>query len=332
MDSLTQFVLGAAIGVATMGRRTALWKSALWGGVCGTLPDLDAFIDHGDPVSNMTLHRADSHALFWLTLAAPPIAALIAWTGRETALFRRWCLAVWLALVTHPLLDGMTVYGTQLLRPFTDHPYGVGSIFIIDPLYTLPLIVGVVAALSRRDLRWNQAGLVLSTAYLAWSFVAQQQVQAIAATSLAEQRIDARQVLVTPTPFNTVLWRVVAMTPEGYHEGFYSLLDASPQIRFDPFDRGRDLHAALANHPPVQRIAWFSHGFHKLSRQGERIFISDLRMGQEPTYTFTFEVARQASDIVPLAVPVAAGQRPDVQRTLPWLWRRLRGEPLSPPR
>jgi len=332
MDSLSQLALGAAVGVAVMGRRTAVWKAVLWGAVAGTLPDLDAFIDHGDAVRNMTFHRAESHALFWQTLASPVIAWIASRVHGQREQFRRWWLAIWLALVTHPLLDTMTVYGTQLLLPFTDRPFGVGSIFIIDPLYTLPLIVGVVAALSRRDLRWNQAGLVLSTAYLAWSFVAQQQVQAIAATSLAEQRIDARQVLVTPTPFNTVLWRVVAMTPEGYHEGFYSLLDASPQIRFDPFDRGRDLHAALANHPPVQRIAWFSHGFHKLSRQGERIFISDLRMGQEPTYTFTFEVARQASDIVPLAVPVAAGQRPDVQRTLPWLWRRLRGEPLSPPR
>ena len=49
---------------------------------------------------------------------------------------------MWLALVTHPLLDAMTVYGTQLALPFSDHPFGVGSIFIIDPLYTLPLLAG----------------------------------------------------------------------------------------------------------------------------------------------------------------------------------------------
>jgi inner membrane protein len=332
MDSLTQFVLGSAVGVATMGRRTAPWKAALWGGVCGTLPDLDAFIDHGDPVSNMTLHRADSHALFWLTLAAPPIAALVAWASREPALWRRWWLAVWLALVTHPLLDLMTVYGTQLGRPFTDHPYAVGSIFIIDPLYTLPLVAGVVGALSRGSLRWNQAGLALSSAYLAWSFAAQQHVESIAAASLAAQGIDARQVLVTPTPFNTVLWRVVAMTPDGYHEGFRSLLDDGPQIRFDRFDRGQALRATLAGHPPVERIARFSHGFHKLSLRGEGVFISDLRMGQEPTYTFSFEVARRGSALVPLAVPRAAGQRPDAGRVLPWLWRRARGEDIGPPR
>ena len=75
MDSLSQLVLGAACGVAVMGRRTAVWKAALWGGVAGTLPDLDAFIDFGDAVRNMTYHRAESHGLFYLTLIAP----LLAW-------------------------------------------------------------------------------------------------------------------------------------------------------------------------------------------------------------------------------------------------------------
>jgi len=157
MDSVSQFALGAAVGVAVMGSRTAPWKAALWGGVCGTLPDLDALIDYGDAVSNMTLHRAETHSLFWQTLASPPIAAAIAALDRGSAPVRRsfpgWLLAVWLALVTHALLDGMTVYGTQLGLPFTDHPFGLGSIFIIDPLYTIPLLVGVFVA--ARAKQWD---------------------------------------------------------------------------------------------------------------------------------------------------------------------------------
>jgi inner membrane protein len=128
MDSLSQIALGAAIGMATMGRRTALWKAALWGAVAGTLPDLDVFIDHGDPVRNMVLHRAETHSLFWLTLFSLPLAALVARLHGQGTIWLRWWLALWLVLVTHPLLDTMTVYGTQLALPFTDYPYGVGSI------------------------------------------------------------------------------------------------------------------------------------------------------------------------------------------------------------
>ena len=76
MDSFTQFALGAAIGGAALGPRAGR-KAILWGGVCGTLPDLDIFVPLGDPVSDFTYHRGVSHAFFFLTLAAPVVAALI---------------------------------------------------------------------------------------------------------------------------------------------------------------------------------------------------------------------------------------------------------------
>ena len=329
MDSLSQAALGAAVGMAVMGRRTALWKSALWGVVCGTLPDLDAFIDHGDPVSNMTLHRAESHALFWLTLAAPPIAAGIARVQGEWALFKRWWLAVWLVLVTHALLDGMTVYGTQLLLPFTDHPFALGSIFIIDPLYTLPLIVGLVIALRRDDvhgLAWNRAGLVASCAYLAWTVVAQAWVRADVEQSLAAQGVQAQQVLVTPTPFNSLLWRVVAITPDDrYLEGFRSLLDGPRPLRLEPFERGTPLRAADSERWHLQRMVWFTQGYFKLERAGDAVVITDLRMGQEPGYVFAFRIPTGG-------LPQYVGGRMDFVQRLKWLGPRMLGADLPPPR
>ena len=253
MDSVSQIALGAAVGVATMGRRTAPWKAALWGAVAGTLPDLDVLIDHGDAIRNMVLHRAETHAPFWLTLFSLPFAAAVARLHREWDRWRRWWLAMWLALVTHPLLDGMTVYGTQLLLPFTNQPYGVGSVFIIDPLYTLPLLAGTIWALrsngrglaGRRGQTANIAGLVLSTAYLGWGVWAQTQVEGIARQALAAQGIAAERVLITPTAFNSVLWRVVVIEGGHYHEGFRSLLDKGAAMHFDRFERGTAQAAPL---------------------------------------------------------------------------------------
>ena len=336
MDSLSQIALGAAVGVATMGRRTSLWKSALWGAVAGTLPDLDVLIDHGDPIRNMVLHRAESHALFWLTLFSLPFTAAVARLHGQGLLWRRWWLALWLALVTHPLLDAMTVYGTQLALPFSDHPFGVGSVFIIDPLVTLPLLIGTGWALvsrgSRRGFQANGIGLVLSCAYLAWGVAAQQHVEGIARASLAEQGIAAERVLVTPTAFNTLLWRVVAVTGDAYHEGFYSIFDANPRVAFDAFARGNALADELRADAGVQRIRNFSRGFYALRQDGARVLISDLRMGQEPNYVFTFAVAERRSATLPLATPLQVGSTPDIGRGLPWLWRRMWGEPLAPPR
>lgn len=342
MDSVTQIALGAAVGVAVMGRRTAVWKSALWGAVAGTLPDLDAFIDHGDAILNMTRHRAESHALFYLTLAAPALAWLVSRLHGEPALFRRWWLALWLVLITHPLLDTMTVYGTQLLQPFSSHPFGVGSVFIIDPLYTLPLVAGVLAALWRaagKGLRWNLAGLALSTLYLGWSVFAQQHVERLAQASLAASGIQAQGLLVTPAPFNTVLWRLVAVTPTHYHEAYRSLLDGDAPITWRAHERGAELIAAHASNPHVERVARFSHGFFSLGNQQGRLTVTDLRMGQEPYYTFRFDVGPlpATTPVRQVSLPgneasksVLLRQRPDLAGALPWLWSRLLGRHDDP--
>ncbi len=336
MDSLTQLALGAAVGVAVMRRRTAPWKAALWGGVAGTLPDLDVLIDHGDPILNMVLHRAETHSLFWLALFSLPMGWTAAWLSGERAQWRRWWLAMALALLTHPLLDAMTVYGTQLALPFSNHPYALGSVFIIDPLVTLPLLIGVGWALAGRGSvrahRANAIGLGLACAYLAWSVMAQQQVRQVALASLSAQGIVPERLLVTPAPFSTLLWRVVAVAGTDYHEGFHSLLDAPAPMHFDRFARGSALADALPDHDGVQRLREFSHGFYKLHEAGPSIVITDLRMGQEPHYVFSFAVAERASAPRPLPRAVSVGGRADIDRALAWLWPRMWGRTLPPPR
>lgn len=341
MDSLTQIALGAAVGVAAMGRRTAPWKAALWGAVAGTLPDLDVLIDHGDPIRDMVLHRAETHAPFWLTVFSLPFAAAVAHLHGEWDRWRRWWLALWLALVTHPLLDAMTIYGTQIALPFSDHPYGVGSIFIVDPLYTLPLLAGTlwVLVLNGRGragagagLRANHIGLLLSSTYLAWSVLAQAHVERMARQALAAQGIQADRLLVTPTAFNTLLWRVVAIDGQHYLEGFRSVFDQGAGLHLDRFDRGTQLGVELRTIDGVRRIQDFSHGFWSAWQQGSGLGITDLRMGQEPAYVFRFKVAERHSPWVALPKAEHVGGRPDVARVLPWLWRRALGEPLPPPR
>ena len=337
MDSLTQLVLGAAVSVAVMRRRTAVWKAALWGGVAGTLPDLDVLVSHGDPILNMVLHRAESHALFWLTLFSVPLAWLVARLQREAALLRWWWLAMWLALITHPLLDVLTVYGTQLLLPFSSYPVALGSVFIIDPAVTLPWLVGLLVVLVRRgDVRGQHAnlwGLAVGMAVLLLGLGLQARVESLARSSLAAQGVTPERVLVTPAPFSMLLWRVVAMDSEGYHEGFHSLFDAPGAMRFDRFERGARLEAAVAGMDGAQRIRRFSHGFYKLQEDTRgRLVITDLRMGQEPHYSFAFAVARRGSPFVPLAQAQSVGGRGPLAPALAWLGQRMRGEQLAPPR
>lgn len=336
MDSLTQITLGTAVSVAIMRNRVPVWQAALWGAVAGTAPDLDVVVDFGDGILNMVRHRAESHAVVFLTLASPVVAWVAATLGRRRDLFPRWTLAVWLVFMTHILVDYLTVYGTQLLQPFSDFPFGRGSIFIIDPLYTLPLLIGLVACLVSRSSKrwhWNAIGLSVSTGYLIWGLLVQQHVTQIARQSLPAGVPADAPLLVTPAALNSVLWRALVMTPDQYHEGWYSLLDPEPVVHWRSFDRGGNLINRHGDHPGVQRISRFSHGFYRMHQNSGNVYITDLRMGSEPAYFFDFNlgpVDGQGS-LAPDRVALKEGSRPNIDTTLPWLLERIQGRIVTPP-
>jgi inner membrane protein len=327
MDSLTQLALGSAITVAVMGRHTSVKKAAFWGAVAGTLPDLDALINYGDVVLNTVLHRGHSHSLLWITLFSVPFGVLVAKLAGQPTLWRRWSLAMWLAIITHPLLDNMTVYGTQLAMPFSNYPYAIGSIFIIDLLYTVPLLLGTGWALktqgTARGLRANQLGLLFSTAYLAMSFAAQQSVTRTVETALTAQGLPIENVLVTPTAFNILLWRVVVISGDTYYEGYRSLFDDKKTISFSTYPRQLALATEFKDNPSLQHIQAFSHGFYALNETNQRISIRDLRMGQEPSYSFTFTFADRRQTPAPLNKPEKERLKVNVTCSLQWVWQRI---------
>ncbi len=323
MDSLSQIALGSAVAVAVVGKGSSVKKAALWGAVAGTLPDLDVLIDYGDDLSNMVQHRGFSHSLFYLSLFSPLLAYLVCKVHQEMALFRHWWLALWLVLITHPLLDTMTIYGTQLALPFSAIPFGVGSIFIIDPLYTLPLLLGVlwVLAKGKTAIVANTAGLAFSSCYLLWSFAAQYHVTQQVTDHLAKKAQPYQQLLVQPTALNTLLWRVLVIDNTGYHEGFYSLLEKNNTLTLTPFTQDLSLRQRLANHPDVQRLAAFTHGFYSLEQREQQLLLTDLRMGQQQNYAFSFvitELADQPAVKLPRKIELAS--------TLNWIWQTMHGE------
>ena len=332
MDPVTQVLLGAAVGHATLGARVGR-KALFWGAVFGGMPDLDVYLPHADEVAAVTNHRGFSHSLITHTIVAPILGAGLARLhARDGASIARWTLLVWLALATHALLDATTIYGTQLFWPSNGPPVGLGSIFIIDPLYTLLLLVGVLwAAFSKRKLtagrRVNKIGLGLSTVYLAGAIFIQAQVRGIAEDELARQGAEYDRLIAIPTPFNLLLWRVVAMVPDGYREGYYSLLDPLPEIRFEQYPSNESLLLPVDNAPAVTRLRWFTKGFYRVRESDGRLEITDLRMGFEPRYVFSFFVGhRQEGLIRPLIPPERApAERPDAE-ALRWVWRRMLGE------
>jgi inner membrane protein len=295
LDAVTQITLGAAIGEATLGRKVGS-RAMAWGAICGVLPDFDVFVPLADVVRDFTYHRSATHSLLVLAVLSPLMVWLIIKVHPQTARhWRGWLALVYLAFATHALLDSFTVYGTQILWPIDNTPVAWSTIFIIDPAYTLPLLIGVIAALvmsRERPLghRLNWVGLTLSTCYLAWTLGAKLHVEQVAKESLAAQGIAYEHLLTVPTPFNSLAWRVLATRTDGYHDGFYSVFDDDRRIAMNAFPSHPELLNGIEDHWPVKRLQWFTRGFYSVSRIGDAVVISDLRMGLEGSYVFRFKV------------------------------------------
>lgn len=334
MDSVTQFTLGAAIGVVTLGRRIGPRKAAITGGIVATMPDMDVFIPSDDPIDAFVNHRGWSHSLIVQTVAAPIIGEGVRriFGGLRDA--PRWVPmgAVWAILTTHALLDAFTVYGTKLLWPLYDYPFGLGSVFIIDPLYTIPLLLVTLWAffsgsLGQKLRRTAIVSLSVNTLYLGWSVVGQQLAKEKIFAALQENGVSTEQVLVTPMPFTTVLWRGLAIDGDRYANVYRSLLDEKVEAHINFHPRNLELLEKLPDGAPVEAVALFSKGYYALSNGGDDFLVNDLRMGATPNYVFTFKIAEIKNAVVNMVRPEKLDRTVE-DGAIQWLWDRIFDESL----
>jgi inner membrane protein len=301
MDSLSQIVLGAACA-AVVAPASERRKALALGALLGTLPDLDVLplLAVSDPVKFVTWHRTLTHSLFVL----PLLGWLLWWIARRrwswTGTDRwRWLLGFELALVTHPLLDAHTVYGTPVVVAAADAAGDVVDGVHHRSAVHAALLLACVCAWRWRAraaaLRALHIGLWLSSAYLGWGWLAKHRVEAGLQPMLARIGLEQAPLLTVPTPFNSLGWRVVVMQHDGYFEGFASALypDRPITLRFHPQDV--EFARRFERLPAVQRMQWFTHGFMAVERRATSAVLTDLRMGMAPDYIFSFVVARDVA-------------------------------------
>lgn len=411
MDSLTQIVLGAAVGEAILGRKVGN-RAMLWGGICGTLPDLDVLANAvSDPMSALAYHRAFTHSLPFALLSAPliglalhrfyggregPLKGKFVWlvlllalftllvvgshlmpieiynipqiTGLITVVFtlffvvigglrhlrgypadtpnagwRGWSLLAFGAVVTHPLLDCFTAYGTQFLQPLATTRVAWNTISVADPIYTLPFLVLLIWARTRvrgkaGRARLNTAGLLISSLYLGLTVVNYFNVDHVLQDTLTAEGITTTERVISPTILNNVLWSGTAKdaTHDRYYYSQYSLFDE--ERRFQPFTEIAGNHAWIApyaNDRDVRIIRWFTKGFYGVipGREAGGVQVNDLRFGllnpdapeANSSYIFSWEVDTTVHPVRVRQENAGPGEDVDMGEMFGDLWERVKG-------
>lgn len=323
MDPITQAALGAVTGQAVGHRR--LGRSALIAGaIAGAAPDIDVlFSIGGDWFDELVLHRGITHSLFFAPVVGPAAGLIVARllrASREARSAYIWVITC--ALLSHPLLDVLTSYGTQLLMPFSDARFAIHAMPIVDPVYTLMLLVGIALAapgtVIGRGLRRLTLGrtpttsglaasvLLISTAYLGWAAylnqTAEEQARAQLAAELAPTDLAQARIAAFPTLLQIHYRRVVVRTPTDDRVGYLSLwqpctIDWQVAPRSDSDDA--TFKQALLATREGRIFNWFTMGWLRLSppsANGTRLGV-DLRygLGSDPDESL-FSVAARFAD------------------------------------
>lgn len=306
MDSVTQLTLGAAVGEAVGGRQAGA-KAPIWGAVLGTLPDLDTVADiFLTEAQALTFHRSLTHSLVFVGIVSVLVGIGLSRLHDETSFSRKqWAVLAAAVLLTHIGLDCLTTYGTQIFWPFSQYPVIFGTVFIIDPFYTVPLAAGLLLSFrwshTGRQRRWaNYLGLGLSTAYLLFTIGNKLLVEQAFSLTFDQKGRSVDRIFTKPTPFNTFLWEGIAETEEGFYIGLYSLLgDHRPTgFRYEP--KRHQLLGSAIDHPVIQRLRKFSRGYFIVRKDDDgSLLLHDLRFGRtdvgltpDGEYIFTFRLQK----------------------------------------
>ncbi|PHS02253.1 MAG: metal-dependent hydrolase [Leeuwenhoekiella sp.] len=283
MDSLTQIVLGAAVGEAVLGKKVGN-KAMLYGAIAGTIPDLDTIVGKFlDPLTAIEIHRGISHSIVFSIAMAPLLGWLVSKIHiKAQATWKDWSWLFFWGLITHPLLDAHTTWGTQLFWPF-DLRLAYQNIFVIDPLYTLLFLIFLILAMrlpkaSPERRKWNRLGLIVSSVYMLLTLILKGISYQKFTDALKEQNIEYNAIDTRPAAFNTILWYANVDVGDAYLLGDYSFFDTKPiTFRFVPKD-----HQFLGDYQDaetVKRLEAIAQNWYTISRKDGNLHFNDLRFG-----------------------------------------------------
>ena len=289
VDSITQAALGAAVGEMMLGKRLGN-RALAWGALFGTVPDLDAlFSPFFETAGKLWWHRGPSHSLLVMVLVSWALAPRLAKLWKREKISKAqagWF--VFAAWSTHVLIDCFTVYGTSVLWPFPASRVAFNHLFIIDPLFTLPMLVtlGWLAFLrtkkqlpQRRKL--NAWGLGIAAGYAALSVGMKFAASAGFDADLARRGVSFERRMEAPTPFNIVLWRSVVDRGDEFWVGYRTVFERhSTPVRWTVYPKGADALASMGDLREVKTLQWFSDGWWLARPHAKGAWIGDLRFGE----------------------------------------------------
>ncbi|CDT85826.1 putative membrane-bound metal-dependent hydrolase [Vibrio coralliirubri] len=269
MDPLTQGALGASLSQSAS-KKQHLVVAGVLGLLSGLAPDLDALIkSQSDPLLALEFHRQFTHSLFFIPvgslICALVLHHLIAKT-RGLSFKQSWLFCA-LGYGTHALLDACTTYGTQLLWPFTNARFAWNTISIIDPVYTLPILILLVCATLKRAPWLARVAFAWALIYPTLGMIQRDRAEAVGWQLAQERQHSPIRLEAKPSFANILVWKVVYETEAQYHVDAVRVgtsVNTYPGESIAKLNVSRDLpwlDPESQQAKDIERFRWFSNGY-----------------------------------------------------------------------
>lgn len=269
MDPLTQGVLGASLS-QSVSKKQHLVVAGFLGLLSGMAPDLDAFIrSQSDPLLALEFHRQFTHSLLFIPfgslICALVLHPLIA--KRRGLSFKQSWLYCALGYGTHALLDSCTTYGTQLFWPLTSERYAWNTISIIDPIYTLPILILLVFAAWKRAPWLARIAFLWALIYPTLGMIQRDRAEAVGWQLAQERQHTPIRLEAKPSFANILVWKVVYETEHRYYVDAVRVgtsVKTYPGESIAKLNVSRDfswLDRDSQQAKDIERFRWFSNGY-----------------------------------------------------------------------
>ncbi len=309
MDTITHTVIGACLGEAIAGKQLGK-KAMLLGALANNLPDIDVITAFWTSETQaLLLHRGITHSIFFAVIFSPILAFIFKNIFKKYLVsFNQWLLLFGSGLFIHIFIDGLTTYGTGWFEPFNHSRVSLNTIFILDPLFSLPVLIATIALIilkkdSVKRNKWWKTGLLASSIYLMFTIVNKLYVDQVVEKNLSAQHINYTNYMCTPTPINNFLWYIVAQSESQYYIGYYSLFDKDETIKFEKVRQNDSLLSLPCDPSQVKFLTRFSQGYYCAKLENDTIIFSDIRFGQlggwyknNTLFIFNFKMAKNCNN------------------------------------
>jgi inner membrane protein len=287
LDTLTHIALGACIGELFTDKQFGK-KAMLWGALAQSIPDIDFISTLWLGLTDeLVAHRGFTHSILFAILITFFLAIAAERFHRPHNIsLRKWILFLGTEVFVHLLIDAFNNYGTGWFEPFWDKRISFHTIFVVDPVFSIPSGIACLALLflpstHLRRVAWAKLGISLTIVYLAYGLFNKSIVNRDVRQLAAKQHITYSKSFVTPTPFNTWLFFVVMEQKDGFQVGYRSFFDKEDSLRLHFYPKNEYLLKDIRYHDDVENLKKFSQGFYTIEKKGDTIVFNDLRFGQE---------------------------------------------------